>query len=420
MKKIILLIIAFGAILIDTNAQQIKRSALSSMGGAKVAAPFRVSYTAGSCPGCNTLTKAGTGSIRQGFQQPPHLSNNAANCPPLVASFNVLPNVTPFCGTKYDFEFSGVAATGSTVEWDFGDGAFPRRSTLLNPSNVSYGTVGTKIISFTVRKGLCSDTKAKTVVITPAQIGFGVSPLSIANAKCRGDVTGGIKIALLGGNGSKTYRWSNGATTQDISNVAAGRYSITATDGNGCSSSFDTLIGQPAAALSFKDSIKKEDCFGYADGTVELTVKGGTKPYKFAWENGSTASRITDLTAKRYGVTISDSNSCKIDTAFTVGVRCINQDSSRKNTGFIYDVITPNGDGKNDKWVVTKIFDYPNNELIIYNRWGQAVYTAKGYKNTWDGTTDAGKELPAGAYFYLIKLNNDKQETWSGSVTVIR
>jgi gliding motility-associated-like protein len=420
MKTITLLIIAFAALINNTKAQQIKRSTLSSMGGTKVAAPYRISYTGGSCPGCNTLTKTGTGSIRQGFQQPPNLSNNSTNCPTLKATFNILPNVTPFCGTKYDFEFSGIAATGSTVEWDFGDGATPRRSTQLNPTGIGYATVGSKVVSCTVRKGLCSDAKTKSIVITPTQIGFGISPLVITNTKCRGDQTGGIKLAITGGNGSKTFRWSNGATTQDITSVVAGRYSVTATDGNGCISIVDTVVGQPAAGLSFRDSIKKEDCYGYADGTIELTVSGGTKPYKFLWENGSTSPKISDLTSKRYGVTISDSNSCKIDTAFVVTVRCIGQDSSRRNTGFVYDVISPNGDGKNDKWVVTKIFDYPNNELIIYNRWGQAVYAAKGYRNTWDGTTDDGKELPVGAYYYLIKLNNDKQEVWSGSVTIIR
>jgi gliding motility-associated-like protein len=420
MKKITTLIIAFALLINNTEAQQIKRATLSSMGGVKVSAPFRISYTAGSCPGCNTLTKTGTGSIRQGFQQPPNISNNSTSCPSMVANFNILPNITPFCGTKFDFEFTGIAATGATIEWDFGEGATPRRSTLLNPTGVGYATVGTKIVAFTVRKGLCSESKAKMVTISAAQIGFAITPLAIVNANCRGDKTGGIKLSITGGNGSRTFRWSNGATTQDIINVAAGRYSVTATDGNGCISIVDTVVGQPAAALSFRDSIKGEDCYGYLDGFIDLTVSGGTKPYKFLWETGATSSKISDLAAKRYTVTISDSNSCKIDTAFIVGVRCVNQDSSRKKTGFVYEVITPNGDGKNDKWVVTKILDFPNNELIIYNRWGQAVYVAKSYKNTWDGTTDGGKELPVGAYFYLIKLNNDKNEVWSGSVTVIR
>ena len=418
MKKIIIFLITMAAFLHQTEAQQIKRATLSSAGSTKVAAPFRISYTAGSCPGCNTLTKAGTGSIRQGFQQPPNSENNPSGCPALTAIFNVLPIVTPLCGTKYDFEFNGATVAGATVEWDFGDGAFPRRSTQLNPMGIAYATAGTKIISLTIRKGACSDSKARTVNISAGQIGFGVNPLSIVNVKCRGDLTGSIKLAITGGAGTKTYRWSNGATAQDLTNVAAGRYAVTATDGNGCISSFDTLINQPAAALSFRDSIRQEDCIGYKDGSIALTVSGGTKPYKFAWTNGETTSKIGGLAAMPYRVTISDSNNCKIDTAFIVNLRC--QFDTTRKTGYVYEVITPNGDGKNDKWIIPNIDQYPNNELTIYNRWGQSVYTVKPYKNTWDGTTDAGNDLPSAAYYYLIKLNNDKQEVWAGSITVVR
>jgi gliding motility-associated-like protein len=418
MEKIIYVIIAFAAFFNKLEAQQIKRATLSSAGSTKVAAPIRISYTAGSCPGCNTLTKAGTGSVRQGFQQPPEIDNNPANCPNLVANFNIIPIVTPNCGTKFDFEFTGIATTGATVEWDFGDGATPRKSNQLNPLGVSYGTSGNKSIALIIRKGACSYSKARLVSISASQVGLGVSISAIVGTKCVGDKTGSIKLTTMGGAGTKNFRWSNGATTQDLTNVTAGRYSVTATDGNGCMVVIDTAIGQPGGALAFRDSIKKEECYGYEDGFIALTLSGGTKPYSFKWSNGDTTAKISDLAAKRYTVTISDSNNCKIDTAFTVGTRC-NQDSTRKG-GFVYDVITPNGDGLNDKWVVNKIFDYPKNELIIYNRWGQAVYTVQPYRNTWDGTTTDGKELPVGAYYYLIKLNNDKQEVWSGSVTIIR
>lgn len=419
MKKIMIFLITIAAFLNQVGAQQIKRSTLSSAGSTKVAAPFRISYTAGTCPGCNTLTKAGTGSIRQGFQQPPHTQNNLSGCPPLTAVFNILPIVTPLCGTKYDFEFNGATVAGATVEWDFGEGASPRRSTQLNPMGIAFSTVGTKIIGLTIRKGTCSDSKARILVITPTQIGFAVTPLSLANVKCRGNQTGSIKLAITGGAGTKTFRWSNGTTTQDLTNVAAGRYSVTATDGNACISTLDTVIGQPAAVLSLRDSIKKEDCIGYQDGAIELIVGGGTKPYKFLWDNGETTAKIQNLSAKKYAVIISDSNNCKIDTACTVGLRCNSRDSTKK-TGFTYDVITPNGDGLNDKWIITNIDQYPNNELIIYNRWGQAVYAVKPYRNTWDGTADDGKDLPAAAYYYVLKLNNDKNETWIGSITVVR
>ncbi|MBL7831553.1 MAG: DUF11 domain-containing protein, partial [Saprospiraceae bacterium] len=70
----------------------------------------------------------------------------------------------------------------------------------------------------------------------------------------------------------------------------------------------------------------------------------------------------------------------------------------------IYNGITPNSDGLNDLFIIEGIEKYPNNEVSIYNRWGNKVYTKKAYSNdqAWDATWD-GKLLPDGTYFYIIK-----------------
>ncbi|MCO6484214.1 MAG: gliding motility-associated C-terminal domain-containing protein [Saprospiraceae bacterium] len=67
------------------------------------------------------------------------------------------------------------------------------------------------------------------------------------------------------------------------------------------------------------------------------------------------------------------------------------------HTGF-----SPNGDNINDKFTVTGIEDYPNNEVTVYNRWGNQVFYQKGYKNSWDGSWN-GYILPDGTYFYFLK-----------------
>ena len=374
-----------------------------------------MSWTGGSCPGCNVLKAVGTGFVRQGFQQPPEIDNNPTGCPPITAGINIIPMVTPSCGTKYDFEFSGNAVAGATYEWNFGDGAFPRTSTLLNPSNVAYGSVGTKIITVTIRKGNCQNSKARTITVAAGQIGFAATPTKVIDVICQGGQSGSILLSVIGGTGVKTFRWSNGATTQDLVNVAAGRYSVTATDGAGCIFSADTTIKQPLKPLSFSDSLRNETCTGLADGAINFKTTGGTAPYTYLWSNGATTQSINALAAGRYSVNVLDSNKCKLDTAFTLVVSC-----KRQAANGLYDVITPNGDGKNDTWTVNNIDKYPNNEMFIYNRWGQLVYSAKKYANTWGGTTSDGKELPSAAYFYVIKLNNDAQEVWKGSITIVR
>jgi gliding motility-associated-like protein len=71
-------------------------------------------------------------------------------------------------------------------------------------------------------------------------------------------------------------------------------------------------------------------------------------------------------------------------------------------------VITPNGDNKNDYFVVRGIGNFDSSELIVFNRWGAEVYKTENYKNDWDGRDHNGNELPADTYFYVIKLVDGK------------
>lgn len=81
----------------------------------------------------------------------------------------------------------------------------------------------------------------------------------------------------------------------------------------------------------------------------------------------------------------------------------------------IPEIFTPNGDGKNDIFNIKNIEFFPDNELLIFNRWGNLVYSMKSYDNSWDGSPNAaGKtgssKLPTGTYFYLLKLTMNSEE----------
>jgi gliding motility-associated-like protein/uncharacterized repeat protein (TIGR01451 family) len=78
---------------------------------------------------------------------------------------------------------------------------------------------------------------------------------------------------------------------------------------------------------------------------------------------------------------------------------------------FIPEGFSPDGDGINDLFIVRGIFFFPDNSIVIYNRWGNKVYEANPYKNTWDGRSIrgmrvGGDELPTGTYFYLLDLHD--------------
>jgi gliding motility-associated-like protein len=80
------------------------------------------------------------------------------------------------------------------------------------------------------------------------------------------------------------------------------------------------------------------------------------------------------------------------------------------DTVIIPDAFSPNSDGKNDFLVIPGIEYYPNNRLVIFNRWGSKVLDRRGYLNTWDGRSENnlnwGEGLPEGAYYYILDLEN--------------
>ena len=85
---------------------------------------------------------------------------------------------------------------------------------------------------------------------------------------------------------------------------------------------------------------------------------------------------------------------------------------------FIPNVISPNKDGNNDIFKVACIDDWPDNQLNIFNRWGDKVYSAAPYRNDWEGTYQ-GQDLPAGTYFYLLQLS-EGGEPLQGFITIFR
>ena len=83
------------------------------------------------------------------------------------------------------------------------------------------------------------------------------------------------------------------------------------------------------------------------------------------------------------------------------------------------NLITPNGDGVNDKWVIPNIDMYPDNEVMVYDKAGRAVFSKRGYNNEWDGTVN-GTKLKEDAYFYVIKFNKDGALPIRGYVSIVR
>ncbi len=133
---------------------------------------------------------------------------------------------------------------------------------------------------------------------------------SITNAGCFGGTDAAIYTTTTGGTPGYTYTWSNSATTDDNIGVAAGNYRLTVVDTKGCRDSVAANVGQAPelfVALAASTDVK---CNGGTDGTVDITVSGGTPPYTFNWSNGHSLEDLVSVVAGAYSVTVEDANGC--------------------------------------------------------------------------------------------------------------
>lgn len=403
------------------------------------------------------------------------------------------------------------------------------------------------------------------------------------NVTCFGATDGNIDLNVAGGTSPYTYLWNNGSTTQDITNLAAGNYSVVITDNNGCTQTASLILTEPVILDVIITSTSDTICAG-ASTTLSSVSTGGTNPYAFSWLpsgsgssitvnptvtstytvistdiNGCTASYTTPIvvnalpavsftsttpggcgsvcvnfsnttpgsancqwnfttgaantcdtvfcfnTVGTYDVslTVTDNNGC-VNTgnspsyvtvyayptaAFTADPDTItlsnanicftdlstgatawswifgdtlNSTSNLANPCFTYfdtgwyqvqlivqnaygcedtvyqmvlitpdpvsakeddlalpDGYSPNGDGYNDFFEIKGLNRYPENTIIVFNRWGNEVYSQDNYTNTWNGQNNKGDALPDGTYFIVFTIKSIDFE-YNGFVDIRR
>jgi len=164
----------------------------------------------------------------------------------------------------------------------------------------------------------CSTTD--TVYITqPTQLS---SSFSQNNLSACGLANGSINASILGGIQPYTFTWSSGDTTEDISNLIAGQYTLIVTDSNNCSI-FDTItITQPSNNLLVSATTSNYNnyqisCNGGTD-SITSTVSGGTPVYSYLWSDGQTSPTANNLVAGNYTLTVMDLNSCDYTISITL------------------------------------------------------------------------------------------------------
>lgn len=181
-------------------------------------------------------------------------------------------------------------------------------------NNLSLG-IGTYTVTVTDNAG-CTITGSANIS-QPAPF---THTLSSTNINCFGNSTGSITLTVAGGIPAITYTW-NPATAVGIAptNLAAGQYNVTIQDANRCQILDSVILTQPAAALTAVTSHTDVTCNGAADGTVTLTIAGGTAPYSYAGNPippGTTT--LPNQGPITYSGNITDSKGCTVAVSETV------------------------------------------------------------------------------------------------------
>ncbi len=229
----------------------------------------------------------------------------AVTTPPVLSIFET--HINPVCQNGTQGSIS-LTITGGTpgYQYTWNNGQFTEDIVNLN-AGIYVGVV--------TDTNNCSDTI--TVVITDPEAVF-ISGVA-TDVLCYSDATGAIDISLANGTPGYIYDWSNGAITQDITNLAAGGYFVDVYDTNGCGGFSSFVILQPdtlvhLTALNVTDIL----CFGDDMGAIDMEVAGGVVPYSYAWSNLEITQDIQNLVSGIYSVVITDSNMCQIAFADTI------------------------------------------------------------------------------------------------------
>jgi gliding motility-associated-like protein len=236
------------------------------------------------------------------------------NCPPILTAINQPPKLI-FSGSSTNVSCNG--GSNGTASLSPSGGTPPYSYSWSNgptSQNVTGLSAGSYTATITDANGCVEDTSF--IISQPPPISI---PGNVTDVTCNGGTNGTINITPSGGTTPYSFSWSNGATTEDLTGLAAGSYTVTITDANGCPPANATFTVLQPAPLVIPGSVTNVTCNGGTNGAVNITPAGGTPPYSFSWSNGATSEDISSLPAGSYTVTIIDANSCPPTVAtFTV------------------------------------------------------------------------------------------------------
>jgi gliding motility-associated-like protein len=142
---------------------------------------------------------------------------------------------------------------------------------------------------------------------------------SSSNPTCSGSADGYIAVSTTGGTGGTySYNWSNGATTDTLTNLNDGSYMVTVADSNGCTAMGQVLLNVPNPIVVNVDNVTNNGCAGQANGGIDVTAIGGLGTLSYLWSNGTTNQDLSGVSEGVYSLTVTDVNGCFVTIQDTI------------------------------------------------------------------------------------------------------
>lgn len=353
------------------------------------------------CPGNTvTLTATGTGSVVWSVGSATttaititnsgvYTATSTTECGSTSSSFNILTGPPP----TVSITSAGIFCIGQTITLTASGATTYSWNTGSSGSSISTSAAGIYTASGTDACGTGTSTFAVAFASMPS-----VSVSASQNTICPGQTA---TLTANGTNGGMDYSWFDFPTNiTGIQTVSvAGSYLVTYTNACGTSTAISTIV---------QSSLTPNFVFTPNGGTAPVSVSftntsSNNNSNQWNFGNGQTSGNINEsgITYSSAGIytvslVIQNSDGCLATISQTLEV-------IDEEFGPIPEVITANGDGKNDFFNIRGLERFANNELQIFNRWGNLVYKTKGYNNTnaWNGKRNGGN-LPTGTYFYIF------------------
>lgn len=293
-------------------------------------------------------------------------------------------------GTAY------VTVSGGTPPYNY---LWSTSSTNDTVYNILAGDIAVYV---TDQNGCSEDATAILIEPLPLNMLVTTSNFNGFNVSCAGSNDGNIDLTVGGGTSPYQYLWNTSDTTQDISGVIAGNYSVVITDLNNCKDTVPVTMVEPDGMTT--SSVLSDylgyniSCNGGSNGSIDLTVAGGIAGYSFSWTSGDFTEDVSGLSFGSYQVTITDQNGCTHDTTVT-----LNEPTPVLTTDSISDYF---GFG-------VSCSGYTDGIAYAVGSGGVPGYT---YSWSTGATSDTAYGLGAGTYNYSVTDSNGCVA--AGSVTL--